>query len=240
MFLTGRGLADVDRAALGGRPIVIDEAEHERLRLRIPDDAPAGATWITLIAGGQPLEPFPIVIGGLNGRLDAGRRFPPRPMADAGPSPIDGGTVADAGPPDAGAPLLAEFSPDPGGDVRLEAIDSPEGQLKLRVIYPPDGSDRWGIALHLAYDRNLMRLIESTPPNSDRFATAEAGPGRTVLGGLLTEDPVVAELTFALIGRGEGRVDLPTRHRQVRGSGNRPRSEVTWAGGSVRVQEVAP
>ena len=143
------------------------------------------------------------------------------------------------GRPDVSRNLVAEFIPDPASNdaVFIKAQSAEPGTLVLEVRLPAGQVGAWGIALHLAYDRNLLRLLDVEPALNLQFQAAEIAPGRLALGRLMPPDEdLVAVLRFALAGRGEGRLDLPPRHRSLRSSDNQPR-EVRWTGGSIRVVE---
>ena len=134
--------------------------------------------------------------------------------------------------------LRAEFTSDPvgRGAVFIEADTDVEGELTLFVR----GPRAWGMAFHLDYDRNLLRLRSASPSGQRMAHTAEIGPGRLAGGQAITGGGEhVFELRFVLLGRGEGRVAFPARYRTRRDTANQP-IPTDWAEGSVRVREVAP
>lgn len=221
--------------AVGGRPVAERFRSADRVEVELPADLPPGPSWLVVVAEGRPSPAFAIdVAGDSEPRSDGARRFPPGldgAVPDRGPSG-DGGPGADAG-----GPLVAEFDPDPaGGDtVRLVARDAPVGRLILEVQVPDAPAVR-GLALHLAYDRGLLRFAEASPRGGRALAVGEIGPGRLAIGRVLAggDDPLV--LTFDLVGPGEGRIDVPARHRTARDAVNRPLPTVDFAGGGVRVR----
>ena len=157
-------------------------------------------------------------------------------------TPRDAGPNPDGQPPDVPRNLVAEFTADGGGNgvLSLRGLDSEPGELRLQVWLPEDHlRETWGVALHINYDRNLLRFIEAELPNPTLdFAAREIAPGRLALGRVVHNrgQREVAILRFGLVGRGVGRVDLPTRFRTLRDSDNRP-IDAGWAGGSVQVVE---
>lgn len=244
----GIGFGDGGHVAIGGRPLGGAVWGAEAIEVTLPADLPSGPSWLVVVSGGRPSPEFPIEVGGDNPRPPDGPRvFPPGafpdggrtdggpPRPDRGPDPDDG-VLPDVGP---GGPLVATFDPDPAGDgtVRLEALDAPDGRLILAVRVPADAGVR-GLALHLAYDRGLLRFAEASPRGGRDFAVAEIGPGRLALGRVLGGGAGEANtvLTFDLVGPGEGRVDVPARHRTARDLANRPIPAVDFAGGGVRVR----
>lgn len=227
--------------AVGGRPISVQSWSLGTIRATLPGDLPSGASLAVVKTGGQASPPAPLLILGSNRRLDAGRQFPnPRDAGldarvDAGPVPPDRGPpVPDLGPP---RELVAQFTPDPGGAdrVTLTPLEAPEGRLIIEVRIPRAFVvQTLGIALHLAYESNLLRFIEARPEDPQR-PVREIGPGRLAIAALEPRDARIVELHFALVGRGEARIEIPRRHRALRDLRNLE-LPVQWAGGSVRVE----
>lgn len=237
--------------ALGGRPLTASTWTDTHIDLPLPADLAAGETLLVVFAAGAPSTPYPVEIIGEPGAIDRPHRFPPdfgdggRPR-DGGPpddgprdrGPRDRGTDGPP-PPDRGAGVLvASFDPDPIGSntVYLDALDSPPGELRLAVR--PLARVR-GLALHLAYDRGLLRYVDATPAGTRTYAVAEIGPGRLALGRVYTTDPAdeaTTVLRFALVGPGEGRVDLPPRRAAIRDARNTPLPGARAVGGGLRIE----
>jgi len=245
------------RVAVGGRPAAVIAWSSESVLARVPTGMPGGRTVVVLIRDGQSSEPAPLTVKGAPAAAPAARRFPPRrdagrappirdggpaPPRDGGPPPPDGGRTD--GPP---APVMrrAELFPDPAGGSAVSLAEAPRpapSSLSLEVVLPPDIPAAWGIAFHLAYDRNVLAFQGFDPPGGDRFHAAEIAPGRLALGGVLGagRQPVVATLRFTAVGVGETRIDFPVRYRTLRDVENRAMQGAGWAGGTVRVSEIAP
>jgi hypothetical protein len=252
----GEGFGDEpgarDGAALGGRPLPTLAWGSARLLFEVPADVPAGAALLVLHAGGRPLEPWPVTVGG-DGRFPASPTAPAPSTAgaDAFPDPADGGPTPNTDAarfPDVRLPdatlqgAKATFTPDdlPAVGTVLVAVESPPGTLTLEARASPG---LWGQGFHLTYDPNLLQFV-SAAPEPDLAGAARhwslPTPGRLLYGGL---DPgageAVLRVRFAVIGAGEGRVDLPARTASARAAGNRPVADWPFVGGSVRV-EVEP
>ncbi len=236
--IDGVNFGEAGHVAIGGRPVIERVRTPDHIEVELPPDLPSGPSWLVVVADGRPSPEFPIEIGGDNPPIGAGPRvFPPgfdSGRADAG-RPRDRGPGVDVGR-DMGGGLVAEFDPDPAGDgaVRLIARDAPAGRLVLEVAVP-DRPIR-GIALHLAYDRGLLRFTSSRPAGTRRLVASEIGPGRLAIGRLMDRGAEPVVLTFDLVGPGEGRIDVPARNRTARDVANRPIPGVDFAGGGVRVR----
>lgn len=243
IFVEGDGFGLVGHVAVAGRPLEVVEWTPTGIRARLPLDMRAGPTRLVVTHAGRPSPPHPLVVAGdPRAEADQPRRFPP--SSDGGPrdlgvrdaSPFDF-DVPDVDPPDLGGRILrAEFSSDPvGGEaVYMEADTARDGEITLRITAPR----AWGVAFHLAYDRNLLRLASATPVNEARAHTAEIAPGRIAAGQAIPGAGAhVFTLRFLLLGRGEGRVAFPARYRTRRDAANRP-LETRWIEGSVRIREV--
>lgn len=254
LLIDGERFGDGGYVAIGGRPLpggAVDEWTGSRIQVALPEDLAAGPTLVVVVAEGRASPPAPLEVAGDPVSRDRPRRFPPR--RDGGPGrdggvdggPRDGGSDTGRPPPDAGNPSLrAEFTADPAGDdhVRLIAQPSGPGELVLEVHLPAGFlGEIGGVALHVAHDGNLLQLVEVRPGNSDLFLGGELSRDRVAFGRVFpgNTQPIAAVLRFAVVGRGEARVELPTRHRTVRDRANRAIPRVRWAGGSVRVVEVA-
>ncbi|MEZ4467024.1 MAG: hypothetical protein R3F60_16550 [bacterium] len=245
LVLEGEGFGETGHVALGGRPLEATSWTAGRVVVEVPRDQRPGRTVAVVVAAGRPSPPADVEISGRPRReADAGRDFPPR--GDAGPDaarpPRDGG-VADADVPDVGLDpgLVAEFTSDPAaqGAIRLEARPSPPGELILEVVLPREPASAWGLAFHLAFERDLMTLVEATPAGSLEAQAREIGPGRVAAGRLLDGRPTAFRLRFRLRGRGEARIGFPARYRALRDAQNRA-LPVAFTEGSIRVREVAP
>lgn len=237
LSIEGVNFGAAGHVAIGGRPLAERFWSSERIEVDLPADLPSGPSWLVVVAEGRPSPAFAIDVGGGNGREDGSRGFPPgldRGVGDGGPG-RDRGPGIDLGV-DAGGPLVAEFDPDPagGGTVRLVAREAPIGRLILEVQVP-DPATR-GLAMHLAYDRGLLRFREASPRGGRTLAVAEIGPGRLALGRLFAPDDEPLVLTFDLVGPGEGRVDVPARNRTARDGANRPIPTADFVGGGLRVR----
>ncbi len=242
VVLEGVGFGAGGHVGVGGRPVRVLDWDAERIAVELPGDIGGGPAQVVVVTGGRPSPPHTLGIAGPRAeRLPPDRSLQPSPRRrDAGPEPTDAGPEPTDGgerPPDASLDLAAEFSQDPAGDgfVFVEGAGEP-GSLVLTVRLTRDlWPNAWGIAFHLRYDRNLLRFVGAEPALDQRFHAAELEPGRLALGRILNPDGLVARLRFALLGRGEGRVDLVPRHRALRDRANEPLPGVRWAGGSVRV-----
>lgn len=239
--IEGQGFGLDGHVAIGGRPLVAASRGDRRITLTLPMDLAPGETLVVVFAGGRPSPPYPLDVRGEPGAPDRPHAFPPDFQSHDGGPPRDGGPTDRGMGPDIGGPddLVARFSPDPSGaqSVALEALPSAAGELRLAVRVPGDAR---GVALHLAYDRGLLRFVEAQPRGGRLFATGEIGPGRLALGrvfGGRAGDEATTVLRFALVGPGEGRVDLPTRRLAVRDGMNRPIVS-TSAGGGLRVERL--
>lgn len=248
LFVEGGGLGDgAGTVAIGGRPVPVLGWSAGTIEIAVPADLPQGETLVVATtAARQRTAPAPLTVLGANQRPDPVRRFPP--TGDGAPGPDagrpDGGPAPDLSVPDMDVvgPLEAVFTPDPaaGNAVVLTALDGEPGLLRLAVQVPRQLAPlAGGVALHLAYDPNLLTLQASAPAESAEVIIREIAPGRVAL---VRVDPpqLAAELTFRLVGRGEGRIDVPSRHRALRDLRNDDLPDVRWVGGTVRVQAVAP
>lgn len=249
--VTGHGFggapAPGDVVALAGRPLAVVAWSPERLRAEVPADTYAGETVLTLRAQGGTLAPYPVRVGG-------DRR---RPVEDAGAgdalAPGDAGdatrpTDARPGLPDTALPdavlegARAEFIPDAvvGAGLRLVGRASPPGELRLDVVAD---AQAWGLAFHLTWDPNLLRFVSASPESRvDGPRTAvwrEIESGRLAFGGL-QGDPTVLSLRFALVGTGEGRLEIPARFATARDARNVPLPGWGFTTGTVRSREVTP
>lgn len=246
--VSGRGFGEApapgDVVALAGRPLTVLTWSPDHLRAEVPADQFAGETWLTVRAQADTLAPFPVRVGG-------DRR---RPVEDAGTGPL--GDATDAAPPIDARPGLpdtalpdavlegarAEFIPDPvaRAGVRLEGRDAPPGELRLDVVAD---ARAWGLAFHLTWDPNLLRFVSASPESRvDGPRTTvwrEIEPGRLAFGGL-PGDTTVLSLRFALVGTGEGRLEIPARFATARDARNLPLPTWGWTTGTVRSREVSP
>lgn len=249
--IEGDGFGERGFVSIGGRALDV-VAWGERLILAtVRGDQPAGPSVLVVTTAGQPSASTPIrVAGPVRRQDDPPRRFPP--ARDGGPSldegvrdmgPSDDGGARDIGPdfdpPDLGDRVLrAEFVSDPiaDGAVFMTADTNVPGELILVVRVPA----AWGVAFHLAYDRNLLRLRSATPAEQPTAHTAEIAPGRVAAGQALPGGggEQFFELRFVLVGRGEGRITFPARYRTRRDARNRP-IPTAWTDGSLRIREVA-
>lgn len=251
------GLAGFDRAtfrpgalSLGGRPLMGWDWRPDHVYFEVPFNAAAGEALLVVSAGGQTAPPAPLHVVGHTpwfapepaaGSTDGGA---PVPMGDGGPLR----PPPDAAPPwpDAGLPqAVAKLSVDPAGpnDVQLVPVDAPPGELQFQIVLPnPEAV--WGAALHVRWDPNLVRFVTASPaPNptgAPAIAWREIAPGRLVLGRAVAGERVLLTLRFAILGIGEGRIDLPARNATFRGPGNVRLLDRHAAGGSVRIVEEAP
>jgi hypothetical protein len=244
--IEGGGFGESGHVAVGGRALQVISWTPSLILAELSAGHPPGPTRLVVTTAGQPSASVPLrVSGAVRQQDDPPRRFPP--SRDAGPddrdqgvrdmSPFDDG-VRDFDPPDLGDRILrAEFVSDPVADgaVFMEADTSTDGELLIRVRTPP----AWGIAFHLDYDRNLLRLRSATPADEPTAHTAEIGPGRTAAGQALRGGGEhVFELRFALVGRGEGRITFPARYR-TRRDGSNQALPTSGSDGSLRLREVA-
>ncbi len=240
--ITGVGFGERGYVGLGGLGVRSKPWSATELSVVLPTGTGGGPLEVVVLAEGRPSAPFRIEV------LGPARRHVPPPrervrIADARVvrPPADAGIPPDGAPPDVPRHLVARFTADGGGNglVTLEGLDSVPGELRLRVRGPITREDPpWGVAFHLAYDRNLLRFIEIEDPRRElRVMVKEIAPGQLAFGRVLP-GPVeyFAVLRFALVGRGVGRVDFPPRFRTLRTPANLPRP-VGWAGGSVQVLE---
>lgn len=239
--IEGQGFGLDGHVAIGGRPLGATSRSDRRITLTLPADLAPGETLVVVFAGGRPSPPYPLDVRGEPGAPDRPHAFPPDFEHGDGDPPRDGGPIDQGMRPDIGGPddLVARFSPDPSGaqSVALEALPSAAGELRLAVRVPGDAR---GVALHLAYDRGLLRFVEAQPRGGRLFAAGEIGPGRLALGrvfGGRPADEATTVLRFALVGPGEGRVDLPARRLAVRDGMNQP-AAATGAGGGLRVERL--
>lgn len=245
LYIEGGGFGERGHVAVGGRALEIVEWTPSGIRARLAPDQRTGPTRVVVTAAGRPSAGHPLVVSGDPvAQEDPPRRFPP--SNDGGVPPDDGVRDAevfdfdlpDVERPDLGGRVLrAEFSSDPvGGDaVFMEADTSRDGELIIRVT----AARAWGVAFHLAYDRNLLRLASATPVNEARAHTAEIAPGRIAAGQAIPgAGPHTFTLRFLLLGRGEGRIGFPARYRTRRDQANRP-LPTRWIEGSVRIREVS-
>lgn len=242
----GGGFGDSGHVALGGRALQIVSWTPSLILAELAPDHPPGPSRVVVTSAGRPSVSSPLdVRGQVRQQDDPPRRFPP--TRDSGPDERDVGVrdmdgldqgVRDFDPPDLGDRVLrAEFVSDPvaAGAVYMEADTATDGELLLRVRTP----DAWGIAFHLDYDRNLLRLRSATPADEAAAHTAEIGPGRTAAGQALRGGGEhLFELRFVLLGRGEGRITFPQRYRTRRDAANQP-IPTGWTDGSLRIREVA-
>jgi len=246
IVIRGVGFAGRGHVAIGGRPIPELSREAERIDAILPGDVPGGAALLVVVADGRPSAPFPIDVIGPEHPDRPPRVFPPGAFPDVsdrdgGPPRRDRGIDPDDGirpPRDAGpmGPLFASFDPDPAGarSVRLDVVEAPANRLVLSVS-PPAGV--FGLAMHLEYDRGLLRFLGAEPRTSRAFAASEIGPGRMAIGRVLSAaDDQLIRLTFELVGPGEGRIDVPARRRTARDGENRPLPVIDFAGGGLRVE----
>lgn len=220
--------------AVGGRPVPVLAWAPDRLRVRLPEDTPGGATALVVTIRGRPTEAAALEVTGGAAWPRRPRAFPPTPDAGLDADP-DGGATD---PADAGSTLTAEVVPDPAaGGVALVPRAAPPGEVWLEVRLPP-GLDLGGVAFHLAYDGNVLRFREADPAPGERVVAGEVGRGRLAYGRVVegvAPEPL-AVLRFAVVGRGEGRIEIPERNRTLRGRGNQPIPGVPWAGASLRVR----
>ncbi len=247
--ITGHGFggapAPGDVVALAGRPLAGVDWSSGRLRAEVPADQFAGETVLTVRAQGDTLTPYPVRVGGDRRRPveDAGAGGVPGDAGDAAPS-----TDARPGLPDTALPdavlegARAEFIPDTVSEagVHLEGRASPPGELRLDVVAD---AQAWGLAFHVTWDPNLLRFVSASPESQvDGPRTAvwrEIEPGRLAFGGL-QGDSTVLSLRFALVGTGEGRVEIPARFATARDAQNTPLRGWGWTTGTVRSRDVTP
>lgn len=239
--IDGANFGPAGHVAIGGRPVPEIVRVADRVEVQLPPDLPSGPSWLVVVADGRPSPEFAIEVGGDNPPPGEGPRvFPPGydgGRRDGGPGPVDRGIAVD-GRIDrgVGGPLVADFDPDPagGGTVQLVSRPAPEGRFVLEVTLP--ASPIRGLAMHLDYDRGLLRFRSASPAGSRRLVVSEIGPGRLAIGRVLDPDAQALTLTFDLVGPGEGRIDVPPRHRTARDAANRPLPAVDFAGGGLRVR----
>lgn len=244
--IVGERFGDDGHVAIGGRPLTASTWTPTHIDLPLPADLAGGETLLVVFSAGAPSTPYPLEIIGDPGAIDRPHVFPPdfgdggRPR-DGGPTdggPRDRGTDGPL-PPDRGVGVLvAAFDPDPvgGGAVYLEALDSAPGELRLAVRAFDEVR---GLALHLAYDRGLLRFTGATPAGTRTYAVAEIGPGRLALGRVYATDPAdeaTTVLRFELVGPGEGRVELPPRRAAIRNGRNTPLRSARAVGGGLRIE----
>ena len=234
--------------SVGGRSLLVLGWTATAIEAVLPRDQRPGPTRVVVTVDGRPSVGAPLmVLGQVRPPDDPPREFPPSRdggVFDAGPDtgrdggPRDDG-VRDFLPPDLGGRVLrAEFTSDAirRGAVFMEADTSVDGELTLIVR----GQSAWGMAFHLDYDRNLLRLRSASPSGQRTAHTAEIGPGRVAGGQAIAGGgEQVFEMRFVLLGRGEGRITFPARYRTRRDAANQPIA-TSWTEGSVRIQEVAP
>ena len=239
LAVEGRGFGEGGYVGLSGRPIQAESWSPSRIECVLPPDLGGGPLQLVVVAAGRPSPPYLLDVAGRRRAYRRPQRERPganvEPSRDAGPRDA----ASDGPSPDVPLNLVAELTPDGGGNevISLVGLDSEPGELRVAVRRP--ATDAWGVAFHLAYDRNLLRLIELESPAPElRALGAEIGPGRLAMGRVLSPGagPDIAVLRFALVGRGVGRVDFPTRSRTLRDGENQP-LPARWAGGSVRVFE---
>lgn len=238
----GQGFGPAGHVAIGGRPIAVESRDDTRIILTLPVDLSGGETLLVVFAAGRPSPPFPMDVRGEPGAPERPREFPPDLDPDDGVPPGDGGpddrgVLPDLGPPD---DLVARFTPDPSGAgaVYLEALPGGIGELLLAVRVPEAAR---GVALHLAYDRGLLRFAEAQPRSGRTFVAAEIGPGRLALGRVFGGAPELEATTvlrFVLVGPGEGRVDVPARRLMLRATGGAVMGGARAAGGGLRVERA--
>lgn len=238
----GQGFGLDGHVAIGGRPVAVASRSDDRIHLIVPADLTPGETLLVVFAAGRPSPPYPLDVRGEPGAPDRPRVFPPDLDPDDGVPPRDGGPDDRGVLPDLGPPgdLVARFTPDPirTGSVYLEALESGVGELRLAVRVPESVR---GLALHLAYDRGLLRFAEAQPRSGRAFVAAEIGPGRLALGRVFSERPSTAATTvlrFVLVGPGEGRIEMPQRRLAVRDLGGEPVGGVRSIGGGLRVERA--
>ena len=249
LVIHGRGFgaapAPGDQIGLDGRALSVIEWGPESLRARVPADQRAGEVFLVIRAQGEALSPFGVRVGG---ETQPSVEPPPEwPQADATITRDAQGPPEDARLPDAtleGA--RAEFIPDPdeGPGAHLFARPSPAGEILLEVVAD---TGAWGAAFHLVWDPNLLTLVSAAPASglaAERpivWRTLE--PGRLAFGGRLPMDGTpILSLRFALIGTGEGRIEVPTRFASVRSAANVPLGpgEWRWHGATIRSRVVLP
>lgn len=230
--------------SVGGRALLVRNWTPTAIEAVLPRDQRPGPTRVVVTTLGKPSAGAPLMVNGpARSPDDPPRVFPPTRDGgvDGGDSdvPRDRGVIRDFLPPDLGGRVLrAEFTSDPVARdaVFIEADTSTDGEVTLVV----QGPDAWGMAFHLDYDRNLLRLRSATPSEERMAHTAEIGPGRVAGGQAIPGGgPHVFVLRFVLLGRGEGRVRFPARYRTRRDANNQP-IPTGWTEGSIRVLEVAP
>ena len=232
--------------ALGGRGLTVSSWSPEQIVAQVPDDAIGGVRTLAVSIEGRRRASIQVVVQSDRPRLDASRRFPPSTSRDAAPV-----GRPDAGPPprdaeilDGATALQVRFTVDPAGrrQVRLAERPAPAGELHLEVHLPDEiATPPWGLAFHLVWDRNLLEFIGPDVSTDDRYQVAGLAGGRLALGRVdVTGLRPAAVLRFAVRGRGEARIEFPIRYRTLRGSDNHPIRDVTWATGSVRVEDVTP
>lgn len=248
LVVDGSGFGDRGFISVGGRPLRVVDWSATAIEAVLPRDQRPGPTRVVVTSEGRPSVGAPLtVIGPARSPDDPPREFPRTRdggVFDSGPDarrdggPRDDG-VRDFQPPDLGGRVLrAEFTSDPvaRGSVFMEADTSIDGELLITVR----GQRAWGMAFHLDYDRNLLRLRSASPAGQRTAHTAEIGPGRVAGGQAIPGGgDQVFELRFVLLGRGEGRIAFPARYRTRRDEENQMIPSA-WTEGSVRIQEVSP
>ena len=238
--IRGARLGEAGFGSIGGVPLLTGRWDSDTIECTVPNTVPGGHRLLVLrLRDGQRVQ-FPVeVIGRIQDR-----RPPPRPSGtDMGMAmQADAETVSvDARPP-ADTRLIPDFIADPQGSrsVRLQRQDAADGRLTLTVDISDFERDAWGIALHLDFDPNLLRFLGH--PSHDAgysFQAKQLVPGRIAIGWIRNGDEsTTATFEFELLGPGEGRIEIPTGHRTLRGPTNQPLRDVGWSSGSIRIVEV--
>lgn len=239
--------------AIGGRLTFIESRTPESISIIVPDDQPAGVTFLALTTPGGVSEPFRVTVSGSQRPPD----FEAPDVLRPDQRPHDGGPAADASRPDLSFSDLrlpdatldtasGEFIADGtsrGVVLRLTPVDAPSGEVRVKVSIDESLVGLvWGAAFQVKFDAHQLRLVETLPQHDGQDVFVDRPAPDRVVSGLVTP-PRASELMtlrFAIIGAGESRLDLLRQGTSLRDPANRALLDLVVTGGTIRTRTEGP
>ena len=252
----GRAFGEADSSAvvaIGGRLAFIESRTPESIFIIVPDDQPAGVTFLVLTTPGGVSEPFRVTVSGSQRPPD----FEAPDVLRPDQRPHDGGPAADASRPDLSFSDLrlpdatldtasGEFIADGtsrGVVLRLTPADAPSGEVRVKVSIDESLVGLvWGAAFQVKFDAQQLRLVETLPQHDGQDVFVDRPAPDRVVSGLVTP-PRASELMtlrFAIIGAGESRLDLLRQGTSLRDPANRALLDLVVTGGTIRTRTEGP